>query len=237
MNKNLSHQSAIEEQLLFYLKEKQTKGMTDYLESLSNADFRTAGNILGEKIMAKLDEEDFWILFKELALYNPKAFLGTCLKAVKQKYMRGHFSLKSKAFASYSETVVKNDMKIDQQKAVKFLLPILKEPDDMRYLLDLFHIEDPSERIKYLIRNATLPSYYLLFESAKQLEHEKDTLCRFCMELIREGHRYSYNLVSLFKSYFDLPQINGTFSLNIKPYQLNYIDLSYEKFCKIMNSI
>ena len=237
MNRSLSHQFAIEEQLQSFLREKQTKKMTDYLESLSNADFRTAGNILGEKIMAKLDDEDFWSLFKELALYNPKAFLGTCLKAVRQKYLKGNFSLKSENFASYSEFIVNNNMKIDQQKAIKFLLPILKNPEEMRYLFNLYHIDEPSERIRYLIRNATLPSYYLLFESAKQLEHEKDILCRFCMELIREGTRYSYNLASLFKSYFDLPQISGTFSLNIKPYQLNYIDLSYEKFCKIMNSI
>ena len=40
-----------------------------FLDGLSNAQFRTAGYILGEEIMPRLEAEDFWLLTTLLYKY------------------------------------------------------------------------------------------------------------------------------------------------------------------------
>ena len=55
--------------------------LTAWLSTLSNASFRTAGYMLGERIMQTVPVDRFWQLFRSLVAYNTRAFLVTMLKA------------------------------------------------------------------------------------------------------------------------------------------------------------
>ena len=54
---------------------------------------------------------------------------------------------------------------------------------------------------------------------------------------MRKGDALSFNLASVAKVYFDLPQVKGTFSLKLDPYQLGRLEMSYASFRRVMQSI
>lgn len=227
----------LETQLRAALHSSDNTEFLAYLQTLSNADFRLAGNVLGERILMGLDGDDFWVMFSRLALCHPKAFLGTCLKAAGRKYEAGELSLQGAAFEQYASIVNEQHKDIDRRKTIQHLLPLLRVPQEIDRLFELFHVDSHKVRISYLLQCDRLSACYSLFLSARRLEHEKPWLARCCAELIRKNNRYAFNLASLLKSYFDLPSVSGVFSLNLHPFQLNYVDISYDNFCKILNSI
>ena len=57
------------------------------------------------------------------------------------------------------------------------------------------------------------------------------------MKLMREGSGIAFNLVSILKCYFDLPQVRGSFSLKLDAYELSRMDASYEAFRDILTRI
>ena len=78
---------------------------------------------------------------------------------------------------------------------------------------------------------------YLLFRAMRHAEHDHGLLARCCRLLMKKGDRLSFNLASLAKVYFDLPQVKGTFSLRVSPYQLGRLGSSYADFRKMMSLV
>ena len=108
---------------------------------------------------------------------------------------------------------------------------------EAEYLFSSLHIEQPRERLDFLLRSEGMACYYLLFKVMRQLEHDKELLVRCCVYLMKKGDALSFNLASVCKIYFDLSQVKGTFSLQLNPYQLGLLELSYASFSKVMGSI
>ena len=73
---------AISRCLQNFAEQRDWQGLLLYLDGLSNAQFRTAGYMLGERTIPELDESDMWTLISSLVAHNAKAFLVTMMKAV-----------------------------------------------------------------------------------------------------------------------------------------------------------
>ena len=210
---------------------RDVEGLFAYLTSLSNAEFRTAGYLLGEQIMSHVDKETFWIFLNELVFYNSKAFLVTLLKSLSQR-LNADLSLSDTGFQEFCHSIAPNSL--DVQKTLLHLIPIQHEVAQIKYLFRILGIDQPSDWIPYLLKNSNMPCSFLLFNSLRYVEHDRPYLIRLTNFLIKKGNGLSFNLASLVKSYFGLTEVKGTFSLNLKPYELSRIELSYEAFCDAM---
>lgn len=199
--------------------------LTAYLDSLSNAHFRTAGYILGETIMPGLDANAFWYLFTLLYNYNAKAFLVTGAKAASGRVGE----LRQPAAVALWQAFARN--RIDATKALQVLLPVLDEDvETVRFLLNEMLGGDYEQQIAVLLRVQTPAAAYNLFLAMRHLELDRALLIRTTCFLIKKGDALSFNLASLFKEYFGLYEVKGTFSLSLKPFELARLETSYEAF-------
>lgn len=227
--------SVLKAQLSVFIRAGKTEAMRDYLLSLRNADFRLAGMVLAEKTLWA--DADFWAFATTLVSANSRAFLGTMLKAA----LAQSLTTPTKAFAEACSTA------IDCRKALEALLPTAKTPTEVNTLLQMFHADmatapsgvivsdSTSSREPLLFKVGTAPAYFVLFNLLKQHDDDASYLRRYGVELIRKGDKRSFNLACIIKEYFALPELPGTFSLSLQPYELSRLDTSYETFLTIIN--
>lgn len=201
----------------------------DLLDSLSNAHFRTAVYMIGERYTLELPKVAFWNLFAQLLQKDSKAFLVVMLKALSQRMERGDVSIQDEGFLNLCSLM----NEVDRQKTLSFLLPCLKDDEQVRHLFRCFSLE-AHEWIPFLIKVNTLPCAFVLFSSLRYIEHERDYLVRIAYFLMKRGDGLSFNLASLMKAYFGLEELKGTFSLQLKPFELARLETSYKAFCEKM---
>lgn len=227
--------SVLKAQLSVFIRAGKTEALRDYLMTLRNADFRLAGMVLADKDL--WTNADFWAFATTLVSTNSRAFLGTMLKAA---LLQG-LTIPTKAFADACTTT------IDCRKALEALLPKATSPTNVKTLLQMFR-EDMSSassdvatssstlsREALLFKVGTAPAYFVLFNLLKQHEDDAAYLRRYGVELIRKGDKRSFNLACIIKEYFALPELPGTFSLSLQPYELSRLDTSYDTFLTIIN--
>jgi len=195
-----------------------------YLKTLSNAQFRTAGYMMGEMLMPKLQDSDFWALSSILVKYNSKAFLVTVLKSASNR----NINIKGEDFISFCN-ILKDNI-IDVKKTLHVLIPQMTHPNQIFDLFDVLGVNDREQRIPYLMKSSTMPVFYVLFHTLKYVEHDRSILIRTVYFLMKRGDDRSFNFASLLRSYFGLEEVKGTFSLKIEPYQLARLEGSYEAF-------
>ncbi len=223
----------IEKRLQQILATGQMSQVVIYLQTLSHARFRTAGYVLGERIMLQCPADTFWLLAHTLVQFDNRAFLVTVIKSYLNRVERvGDIGLLDVGFQKFCLLLRPNEE--DCRKALQQLLPALAEPQQIRHLFSLLGIEDQVRWIPFLLQCRTMPSYYLLFNSLHFIEHDTDRLVRIAYYLTRSGDALSFNLASLMKAYFGLSQVRGTFSLHLRPYELARIASSYDVFCQKM---
>ncbi len=207
--------------------------LPSYLDSLSNASFRTAGYILGEHIMPVVSNDDFWKLFMLLVRYNTKAFLVTCQKTLAERLSKDAISLHEEGFSLLCNLLSENI--IDTQKTIQVLLPEMRSVEEVKFLFFSLKQSEPSQWIPFLLRCRTIFSYYVLFSSLRYIEHDHDQLTRIAYFLMKNSDAMSFNLASLMKAYFGLSELKGTFSLTLKPFELARIETSFDAFQKAMS--
>lgn len=206
---------------------RQWSSLTTYLDGLSNAQFRTAGYILGEVILPGISSEDFWSVTTLLYNYNAKAFLVTLMKAA---------CLRVDEFGSLPaeqlwSLMAKNE--IDASKALLTLLPAMPDEVEMaQHMMNVMISNKAEKLINILLRVDTPAAAFLLLKAMRQVEHNHDLLVRTTYYLIKKGDAISFNLASLFKVYFGLDEVRGTFSLRLEPFELARLETNYEAFKK-----
>lgn len=201
-----------------------------YLQGLSNAHFRTAGYMLGEKFMPELNTEDFWQLAHELVEYNPKAFLVTVLKSwVSRCETISTGSSYCKLF--FSSLRGKDE---DIRKSLTILLPTFNSPDGAEWLINMLDCSDPHRRIAAFITTTTPVTSFLLLHALHEIEDDRVLLIRTANYLIKKGDGLSFNLASLICACFGLDEVKGTFSLHIRPYELSRLMTDFSAFSKII---
>ena len=217
--------------------------MADYLNGLSHSQFRIAGYILSEETLLQLNHNNFWNCFNHIVTTSPKTYLVTFLKAAVRNYQQERVQLDDKTLrhlaglAPNASSSVHGGRSLNERKTLSMFLPVLRSSDEVTRLFQDFGVEDLRIQIDYLLPVDTTVCSYALFHLLRKLDDDFDYLTEVCRRLIRRGGDHAFNLVSIMKCYFDLPLVNGHFSLRLKAYELSRLDNSYEDFKKIMTSI
>ncbi len=201
-----------------------------FLRSLSVAQFRTAGYILGERIAIEMEPSRFWELFLTLVSMDNRAFLVTMLHALTLRLSKGDVSLYDDGF----ERLVAIFTETDATKALRHLLPLQQSPESVARLLSCMKVDDTMRRIRLLLPVGTVACAFVLFRTLRYVEHDHALLVRVAASLVRQGDSVSFNLASLMRAYFGLNELKGTFSLQLAPWQLGRIETSYEAFSQVM---
>lgn len=213
--------SVLKAQLSVFIKAGRAEALRDYLLTLRTADFRLAGIVLADPIL--WSDSDLWTFAATLVDANSRAFLGTMLKAA----VSIGLLLPTAAFAEACTTA------IDRRKVLEALLPQAEDAYTVNALLQMFPLENVA-RETVLFKVGTAPAYFALFNLLKHHEDQPLYLRRYGIELIRKGDKVSFNLACIIKEYFALPELPGTFSLSLPPYELSRLDTSYDSFKRIL---
>ena len=228
----------LNERLDALICEADSAKFSAFAEALTCKDFRRACVILSDYTLPSItDENVFWHAFVFLCRCNAKAFLVTCLKAVRRLYLNGKLTFHSDILAEYAAEVARNDLNIDRQKFLTFVLPFIRTGKEINYLWRIFSLDDTKTRIHYLIQSNTPAVYYCIFREAGKMVGESAYLEKLCAALIRKNDALAFNLVSIMQSYYGIASHDWKFSLTIKPYQLAYIDKSEANFRKVLTSV
>lgn len=211
-----------------------------YLKSLSNSQFKRTSMELGEHILVEVSTDCFWMVFKALFRDNRKAYLGTLLKALATRIANDSISpetatTETDAFWSEDFAALRNEMtETDRKKILLSIMPILHSPALIERFLRQCGLTESSTWIPFLLQVKTAPCAFLLLKSMRYVEHDRALLIRTCHFLIKSGDGLSFNLASLMRASFGLEEVRGTFSLNLKPYQLARIEQNYDAFLSVI---
>lgn len=211
-----------------------------YLKSLSNSQFRRASAELGEHVLVEVGTDCFWSVFQTLFRDNRKAYLGTLLKALATRIANENTSsntitAETDAFDNEDFAALCNEMnETDRKKLLLSILPHLHSPALAERFFRQCGLMESSTWIPFLLQVRTAPCAFLLLKSLRYVEHDRALLIRTCHFLIKNGDCISFNLASLMRASFGLEEVKGTFSLNLKPYQLNRIEQNYDAFLSVI---
>ncbi len=222
------YSKTIEQHLLQPLKEADSEGLVRLLSSFSRSEQRTAGYMLGERLLLDCPAELYWQMTEALVCYDSKAYLITLMKTFLLRLSRGTASLSDVPFgrlaAGFNE--------VERQKVALLLLPELEQPKQVEHLFQLLGLAKGREQLVYLIRVDTLPCLFLLLRSLRYVEHDRAEVLKVARQLMKRGSGSSFNLASIVKVAFGLDELSGTFSLRLQPYQIARLEQSYEAFCQ-----
>lgn len=222
------YSKTIEQHLLQPLKDADSEGLVRLLSSFSRSEQRTAGYMLGERLLLDCPAELYWQMTEALVCYDSKAYLITLMKTFLLRLSRGTASLSDVPFgrlaAGFNE--------VERQKVALLLLPELEQPKQVEQLFQLLGLAKGREQLVYLIRVDTLPCLFLLLRSLRYIEHDRAEVLKVARQLMKRGSGSSFNLASIVKVAFGLDELSGTFSLRLQPYQIARLEQSYEAFCQ-----
>lgn len=222
------YSKTIEQHLLQPLKEADSEGLVRLLSSFSRSEQRTAGYMLGERLLLDCPAGLYWQMTEALVSYDSKAYLITLMKTFLLRLRQGTASLSDVPFgrlaAGFNE--------VERQKVALLLLPELEQPKQVEHLFQLLGLAKGREQLVYLIRVDTLPCLFLLLRSLRYVEHDRAEVLKVARQLMKRGSGSSFNLASIVKVAFGLDELSGTFSLRLQPYQIARLEQSYEAFCQ-----
>lgn len=205
-----------------------------YLNGLSNAHFRTAGYIIGERILPTVEREVFWDVAKLLILWQPRAFVVTIAKAATPRLEHSTLSIDDEGFIELAEALQDESHVIDRRKLLTQWLPAINRPQTMEYLFERMGISDSQLKIEYLLRTPGSVAGFLLLRTLCFEEHDRELLERTCRLVMKRGDAFSFNLASLLRSFFDLQEVRGTFSLQLQPYELSRLSNDFDAFSRTL---
>lgn len=222
------YSKTIEQHLLQPLKDADSEGLVRLLSSFSRSEQRTAGYMLGERLLLDCPVELYWQMMEALVCYDSKAYLITLMKTFLLRLSRGTASLSDVPFGR----LVAGFNEVERQKVALLLLPELEQPKQVEHLFQLLGLAKGREQLVYLIRVDTLPCLFLLLRSLRYVEHDRAEVLKVARQLMKRGSGSSFNLASIVKVAFGLDELSGTFSLRLQPYQIARLEQSYEAFCQ-----
>lgn len=210
--------------------------LTAYLDSLSNAQFRTAGYLLGERVLTDLPPDRFWQLMQRLVLWQPKAFVVTLAKASARRLQAGTLSPHDAGFDALAHELRGDGHLIDREKLLLQWLPVARQYATMERLFDAFDVPHP-RRIDFLLRTDGVVAGFVLLRTLRFEEHDTQLLTHTCYALMRRADSLSFNIASAIRTFFDLKDVRSVFSLHIEPYELARLDTDFDTFCRVVRKV
>ncbi len=221
--------------------------LTAYLDGLSHSHFRTAGYLIGERLLTDVPAATFWDVASRLILWQPKAFTVTMAKAAAPRLSAGTLTLADDGFLRLAAALEGDSHLLDRQKLLLQWLPVIAEPQALERLFDLLRVGEARRRVDFLLRTEGLTAAFVLLRTLRFEEHDRDYLTAVCRQLIHrastlahsagQADSLSYNLASLLRTYFDLQDLRGTFSLTLQPYELSRLDTDFDTFCRVVTKV
>ncbi|MBQ0089630.1 MAG: hypothetical protein KBT27_09915 [Prevotellaceae bacterium] len=241
---SVSFNSVINSQLQTYIKLHDWQSLLNYLQKLSGTQFRSASAIL-PMCLSQLDNDSYWDCFLTIVPTNTKAYLMTFLKATLDNYNKGIFTYCNPYMKRIALWMQENGSTIDIGKTLNYIFPLIKTPTELNLMSEYFKLG--KSFVTLLVKTRTMPAYYCLFRYFQQKDLQAEQIRHYCMIILKqnsenrindaENNRKAYNFVSMVKHYFDIKDLNNTFSLQLQPYELSLLDKSYDNFCKVLNRI
>ena len=181
---------------------------------LSHADRRQCGVLLGEELLPALGEE-YWRIFAAVVPTDPKAYLGTFLKALDLLLRRDRNCWRDPLLANFLRNQASD---IDRRKCAETIMPRLEGIADIEELV------------------ATPQAYFLLCKHLRTIDDDAATLRKYCIALLKRGDSLSFNMAYIIQDYFGLERLPATFSLHLQPYQYSRLEQSYDEFCQLLTN-
>ena len=228
MSTDRHYSRTVEQNLLPFVEANDAAGLVRQLGAFSQSDRRTAGYILGERLLRDCPPNVFWKMTEALVDYDSRAFLITLMKTLLVRQEQGTASLSDAPFArlaaSFNET--------ERQKVTLLLLPSIEDPVLVERLFHVMGINNGHDQMVYLVRFDTLPCLFLLLRSLRYVEHDRREVLGVARLLMKRGTGRSFSLASIVKAGFGLDELKGTFSLRLQPFEVARLEQSYDAFCK-----
>lgn len=200
-----------------------------FLDRLTNTEFRRVERSVREEVLPQLSDPDFWTTYLHLIIYKRQAFLSA-IRAAAHLAESNQLRFDSPAALQVAATLGPDH----SLKAADMLLPLLHTRQQIEAAFRLFGIDDERQQVRLLIRVDTPLCYYLLLRTLAHIP-DKRTLALNCYRLLlRRGTDTAYNMASIVRAYFGLSETRSQFSLRIEPYELSYLDSSYERFLHVL---
>lgn len=228
MSADRHYSKTLELKLLQPLQAEDAEGLVRLLDSFSRSEQRTAGYMLGERLLLDCPTELYWKMTEALVRYDSRAYLITLMKTLLLRLEQGTAELSDAPFSRLAATF----NEVERQKVALLLLPALKTPQLVEQLFSVLSIPKGREQMVYLVRVDTLPCLFLLLRSLRYIEHDRMEVLKVARQLMKRGTGTSFNLASIIKVAFGLDELQGTFSLRLQPYQISRLEQSYEAFCQ-----
>ena len=217
----------LEQKLIPPLQARDAEALVRLLDSFSRSEQRTAGYMLGERLLHDCPTDVYWQMTEALVHYDSRAYLITLMKTFLVRIGRGTASLSDMPFSRLAASF----NGVERQKVAFLILPELARPEQVEQLFQLMGIGKGHEQMVYLVRVDTLPCLFLLLRSLRYIEHDRLKVLQVARQLMKRGTGSSFNLASIIKVAFGLEELSGTFSLRLQPYQIARLEQSYEAFC------
>lgn len=224
------YSKTLEQHLLEPVQTGDAEALIRLLDSFSRSEQRTAGYMLGERLLRDCPTDIYWHLTEALVRYDSRAYLITLMKTFLERMECGTASIADQPFKRLAATF--ND--IELQKVALHLLPAFRQPEQVEQLFHILGIAKGREQMVYLVRIDTLPCLFLLLRSLRYIEHDRKEVLQIARTLMKRGTGGSFNLASIIKVAFGLDELSGTFSLRLQPYQIARLEQSYDAFCQSM---
>ncbi len=119
---------------------------------------------------------------------------------------------------------------IDRRKTLEAFLPLAKTHEEAEKLINLLAEDTPEARINAMMKAATLPCCYLIFQQLRLVEGDRNLSRKACIALNQKDDVRSHQLAALVADYFGLQDVPKRVMLKLKPYQLHRVENSYENF-------
>lgn len=201
--------------------------------------------MIGERLLVDVRPQVFWEVARRLILWQPKAFVVTMAKAAAQRLKAGTLSFSDDGFTALTHSLKGDSHLLDRQKLLAVWLPVTDDYEAMESLFDSLGIVEPRRRVDFLMHTEGLTAAFVLLRTLRYEEHDREYLTSVCRSLIRRAtaesdsraRSLSFNVASLMRSFFDLPDVRGTFSLATEAYELSRIDTDFDVFCRVVTKV
>lgn len=216
-----------------FINHKDWEGLYNCFNRMSNSDFRKSEKIIKEQILTTLNNENFWDTYLHLNIYRRQAFLSGIM-AITHLVKHNQLALDCQEVQKTAQWFNENHQE-SNIKLLKMVVPLLVSSEQIETFFQLFKTDSQQALINILLNESSNHAYFTLFKLLKYISDKHDIVRQACIVLIKKNNDKSYNMASILQCYFDIKDIKSTFSLKIQPYELNYIDKSYDNFIKFLN--
>lgn len=177
------------------------------------------------EILPTLPNDEFWAALLYLIKYREQAFLTGILAA---EHLAKDGTLR---FDTAEAVELANRLSAPQvQKLMNMAVPLMQTEEQMTELFERFRFDDEYQRVVVLLRQSSPLAYFLVFKTLRHVADNHELVGQCCRLLQKRGDDLSLNMASILAAYFGLTDIQVPMSLRIEPYELSYLDHSYERF-------